>query len=330
MTFVNGSYSRFRGMPAERLIGSYFPDNLRERDREDLRNLLASLAPEDPIGLFEARARAARGTEHWQSWTHRGLFNDVGELVEIQSVGRDITERKAAEELLARSNAELQQFAYVASHDLQEPLRMVSGFLQLLEKRHGDRLDREAEEYIRLALDGMDRMRRLISDLLEYSRVRRDLAEFRELDLTAAIRDALRTLGAAITDSDAVVDVGQLPAIRGDEILIARLFQNLLGNALKFRSPDRPPQIAVLAGTDTTTVTIEVRDNGVGFEPHFAERIFTMFTRLHPRSKYEGTGIGLAVCRKIVEIHGGTIRAESEPGVGSSFFMTLPASIPVP
>lgn len=324
ITFVNGSYSRFRGLPAERLVGSSFPADMPERNRPELFAMLSSLSPESPVGQFECRAEDARKTWHWLSWTHHALFDERGDLVEYQSVGRDITERKAAEELLARSNAELQQFAYIASHDLQEPLRNATGFLQLLEERYADRLDAEAEEFIRFALDGMDHMRRLISDLLEYSRVRRDLAEFEEVDLRALALDALRTLEGAVRAADAYVEVLDLPTVRGDAMLLGRLFQNLIGNAVKFRSPDRSPHVVVRGERHADTVTISVADNGVGFEPQFAERVFTMFARLHSRSRYEGSGIGLAVCKKIAEIHGGTIRAESEPDVGSTFYVSLP------
>ncbi len=328
LTFANGAYGRFRDRSSSSLLGSSFADNIREDDREALFALLSRLTPGNPVEHFEHRVADASGALRWQAWTHHALFDDKGVLAEYQSVGRDVTERKKTEELMARSNAELQQFAYVASHDLQAPLRNVTGFLQLLEKRYAGRLDGEADEYIRLALDGMDRMRRLISDLLEYSRVRSDLVQFGEVDLRRVVDGAIRTLDGAIGEAGAVVDVGEMSRVRGDEILLGRLFQNLVGNAVKFRSLDRDAIVQIRAIRTGEGVTVSVADNGVGFEPQFAERVFAMFARLHPRSRYDGSGIGLSICRKIAEIHGGQIWAESAPGVGSTFFVTFPSRAP--
>jgi signal transduction histidine kinase len=233
---------------------------------------------------------------------------------------------------LRRSNAELEQFAYVASHDLQEPLRKVASFCQLLEKRYGDKLDERGTEYIRFAVDGAKRMQVLINDLLTFSRVGRLNATHSEVQLDAALDAALSNLTTAIDDAGAQIvrPSDPLPEITGDPTLLAMLWQNLIGNAVKFRRPDAVPVIAIecQAGTEEREGywLITVSDNGIGIPEEFAEKVFVIFQRLHGRDVYTGTGIGLALCKKIVEYHGGTIWIDNSYTEGTRFRMTLPVA----
>jgi PAS domain S-box-containing protein len=243
---------------------------------------------------------------------------------------RDITERRRAEEKLAekmeelaRSNADLEQFAYVASHDLQEPLRMVSSYTQLLMRRYGDRLDGDAREFTAYIVDGATRMKQLIEDLLAYSRVGTKGKEFKPVPVESALRRAIVNLRAAIEESGAAVTYDTLPVVHGDDMQLAQLFQNLIGNALKFRSAS-VPRIHVSSIDKKEQSEIVVADNGIGIEAQYFERIFMVFQRLHNKGEYPGTGIGLAICKKVVERHGGSIWVESKPGEGSAFHFTLP------
>ncbi|OAN45589.1 PAS domain-containing sensor histidine kinase [Paramagnetospirillum marisnigri] len=244
---------------------------------------------------------------------------------------RDISERRAMEEkarsLVAKlnaSNKELEQFAYVASHDLQEPLRMIAGYAQLLERRYRGRLDSDADEFIEFLVDGAKRMQVMIRDLLEYSRVDRLGGAFVVFDAAEALEDARRNLLAALQDSGALLKVAPLPEVRADRSQLVRLFQNLIGNALKYRHPERPPEIVVGAVRSGDDWVFSVADNGIGIDAEYFERIFLIFQRLHTRDQFEGTGIGLAICKKIVERHGGRLWVESVPGQGSTFYFTMP------
>jgi len=227
---------------------------------------------------------------------------------------------------LARSNAELQQFAHVASHDLQEPLRMISSYLGLIEQRYRDKLDANGQEFIRFAVDGATRMSQLISDLLLYARVDSRGKPLVPTDPTRAVNAALANLQIALAESGAQVACGPLPAVRADEAQLVQLFQNLVANAIKFRRKDAPPRVAISAVRAGAECAFTVRDNGIGIDPAQFPRLFQIFQRLHTRDEYPGTGIGLAVCKKIVERHGGRIWVESEPGKGTAFFFTLPAA----
>jgi len=231
---------------------------------------------------------------------------------------------RAAEEL-RRSNKELEQFAYVASHDLQEPLRMVMGYSQLLAKRYGDRLDQKAKEYIDFAVDGAKRMQGLIEDLLTYSRVGSRGKAFAWTDCEVVLEKTLTALQMAIQECGATVSHDPLPTVMGDEFQLGQLFQNLLGNAIKYRNSEAP-QVHISCKQETKQWTFAVKDNGIGIEPQYRERIFQIFQRLHTRQEFEGSGIGLAICKKIIERHGGQIWVESELGEGSTFFFTLPAT----
>jgi len=247
------------------------------------------------------------------------------------AIGTDVTERRKAEaELaatareLARSNAELEQFAYVASHDLQEPLRMVRSYVELLQRRYGEKLDSDADEFIGFAVDGARRMQVLISDLLIYARVNSKGKPLVPTDTDRALELALENLQMKIRESKARVSRQPLPRVIGDESQLVQLFQNLVSNGVKFRRG--APRVAISAATEGDLVHFSVSDNGIGIEPQYSERIFVLFQRLHTRTEYPGTGIGLALCKKIVERHGGRIWFDSRPGRGSTFQFTLPVA----
>lgn len=242
----------------------------------------------------------------------------------------DITSRKRAEaklreyaDNLAQSNAELEQFAYTASHDLQEPLRMISSYLQLLEQRYRGRLDKDADDFIHFAVDGSNRLQRMINDLLVFSRVHTRGKEFTEIDATEALNNALENLRLAIAENEAKVTFEPLPTVSADATQLTLLFQNLVANAIRFNT-DKAPRIHVSAKKTDAVYRFCVEDNGIGIDPKDSERIFTIFQKLHSREQFAGNGIGLAVSRRIVARHGGRIWVESEPGRGSRFYFTLP------
>ena len=248
----------------------------------------------------------------------------------VNIYGRDITELKEAEkelrersEELARSNAELEQFAYVASHDLQEPLRMVSSYVQLLARRYKDKLDQDANDFIDYAYDGATRMQNLINDLLAYSRVGTRGKLSVPVNLEDALSTALDNLKITIAESAATIERGRLPVVMGDEGQLTQVFQNLIGNAIKFRGA-APPLVEISATLREGEWVISVRDNGIGIDPQYFDRLFNIFQRLHGREKYPGTGIGLAICKRIMERHGGRIWVESQPDNGATFSFTVP------
>lgn len=242
------------------------------------------------------------------------------ERTELLKTRQDLEQSVAQ---LGRSNADLQQFAYVASHDLQEPLRMVSSYTQLLAKRYRGRLDADADEFIAYAVDGATRMQKLIQDLLAYSRVSTGRQTFEPTPMGAVLSYAMDNLLSAIKESQAVITQDRLPTVRGDAKQLAQVFQNLLSNAIKFRG-DQPPIIHISAQRKDGEWLFSVRDQGIGIDPQYAGRIFVIFQRLHTRAEYPGTGIGLAICKKIVERHGGRIWVESEAGKGATFWFSLP------
>ncbi|WP_231920540.1 ATP-binding protein [Magnetospirillum sp. XM-1] len=252
----------------------------------------------------------------------------------VLSVVRDVTDRLRAEaeresllESLRRSNEDLQQFAYIASHDLQEPLRNVAGYVQLLGRRYRGRLDKDADEFIAFAVQGTKRMQEMIANLLDYSRLRHDDGGTESIDSRIPLDEALADLGAAMDESGAVVEViGTMPMVSVRRVELARIFLNLVSNAIKYRRRDVIARIRISARRDGLNWVFSVADNGIGMEPASLDHIFTLFQRLHSRETYEGTGIGLAICRKLVQHNGGRIWAESEPGRGSTFHFSLPAA----
>jgi light-regulated signal transduction histidine kinase (bacteriophytochrome) len=235
---------------------------------------------------------------------------------------RAVLEQKAQE--LTRSNTELQQFAYVASHDLQEPLRTMASFAQLLQKRYRGKLDASADDFIHYIVDGATRMQGLIIDLLAYSRVGRFGKEFVPTDCTKVFEQSLSNLQAAVAESGAVVTHDRLPTVQADGTQLVQLFQNLIGNSIKFRDT-QTPRVHVAAERKASEWVFSVKDNGKGIDPQYAGRIFEVFQRLHTRTEYPGSGIGLAISKKIVERHGGRIWVESQLNQGATFFFTLPA-----
>ena len=303
--------------------------------------------PEDRDVTDAERARIRRGEIESARFEKRYVRGDTGAIVWCDiaialvrdaqgnplyevAIFDDITERKkgeaalrAAHEELKRSNAELEQFASVASHDLQEPLRMVASYTQLLWRRYDSKFDQDAREFMAFIIDGATRMKQLIEDLLAYSRVGTKGADFQPVSAEAALRRALFNLRAAVEEAGAAVTHDVLPSVPADEAQLAQLFQNLIGNALKFRS-DSVPRIHIAVAEKAGEWQFEVRDNGIGIEPQYYERIFMVFQRLHNKGEYPGTGIGLAICKKVVERHGGRIWVESRSNQGSSFFFTLP------
>ncbi len=296
----------------------------------------------DQPALLDDTRRALAGTPvTFPSQVHGAVFDNhltplhdaQGRLISVIGVSTNITERAHAEAALVenrreleRSNAELQQFAYVASHDLQEPLRTITSYLTLLQRRYQGKLGADADEFIGFATDGAQRMSALIKAVLAYSRVGTHGAAFGTTDCGGLVAVAVANLEARIAESGAQVVYDALPAVHGDAAQLGQLFQNLIGNALKFTRPDTPPLVRVEAERQGERWLVRVVDNGIGISPTHTARIFQMFGRLHTRTEYEGTGIGLAVCQRIVERHGGRIWVESAPGQGAAFLFTLPAS----
>ena len=249
--------------------------------------------------------------------------DDRGEIIAGMVIALDITERKRTEEELARSNRDLEQFAYVASHDLREPLRMVTSYCQLLQRRYEGRIDEDADEFIHYAVDGAQRMQVLIDDLLAFSRAGRAASAFHLVSCGQVMEQVLFDLQVCIEEAEAEVNVSALPVVHGDPVQLAQVFRNLVSNAVKFRG-DRPPTLSVCAHRDGDLWVFSVSDNGIGIEEQHRVRIFEVFQRLHGRAEYAGTGIGLAIAKRVVEGHGGTIWVDSIPGEGSTFSFVLP------
>jgi PAS domain S-box-containing protein len=249
----------------------------------------------------------------------------AGETYFFNAFVYDISERKRAEEALARSNTDLQQFAYLASHDLQEPLRAVAGFCQLLAEKYQDRLDAKGQQWLGYIVDGAKHMQALVQGLLRFSRVESEKRPFVAASITDIVAQAAKNLKALIQECGAEIICGELPEVVADPVQLVAVFQNLIGNAIKFRS-DQSPLIQVSAERDGTDCIFRVRDNGIGIDPKHHKRLFVMFQRLHRRQDYPGTGIGLALCKRIVERHGGRIWLESATGKGSTFYFTIPAA----
>jgi light-regulated signal transduction histidine kinase (bacteriophytochrome) len=272
------------------------------------------------------RLRRKDGQIRWVESRVSMVKDSDGKPIGVRGVTTDITELRQVEAELRRSNEELQQFAYVASHDLQEPLRMVTSYLQLIEQRYADQLDEQAHEFIDFAVGGATRMKQLINDLLAYSRVQTNREAFKPVDVSALVDSVLANLGSQIEETGAMVERDPLPTVRGNATLLTQLFQNLLNNALKFHG-ENAPKIEVRAERKGPMWQFAVRDNGIGLDPRYADRIFVLFQRLHSQTKYTGTGIGLTICKKVVESHAGEIWVESQPGQGATFFFTLPATM---
>ena len=323
------------GYSRDELVGqkvkNIIPEGFAERLIADaLRSAEDALAQQIGTGI-ELTGRRKDGSEFPIEIMLSPLESAEGILV--TAAIRDITVRKTAEahllqkmEELNRSNEELGQFAYIASHDLQEPLRMVASYTQLLSRRYKGKLDADADEFIAFAVDGASRMQRLIQDLLAYSRVGTKGQDLLDISSEEALQQALVNLRGAIEESGALVTHDPLPTVLADEMQLIQLFQNLVGNAIKYQKPWRPQVHISAARNGEKKWIFSVKDNGLGIDPQYFERIFGMFQRLHKREEFAGTGIGLAICKKIVERHGGSISVESQPGQGSTFRFALAGS----
>jgi PAS domain S-box-containing protein len=327
----NRSATRLFGYAPEEVIGRPVTILIPPDHHHEEPVILARVSRGERIAHYETVRLRKDGTLVDVSLSVSPIRDASGRIVGAAKIIRDISERKRAEqqlaeraERLAQSNEELEQFAYVASHDLQEPLRMVSSYTQLLARRYKDKLDDNAREFIQYAVDGATRMQVLINDLLAYSRLDTRGWNVVPTSSQAALERALANLRLAIEESGAAVTHGPLPTVIADAVQLTQLFQNLVGNALKFRGAE-PARVHVSAERSDDEWVFAVRDNGIGIDPSYGERIFVIFQRLHGRTEYPGTGIGLAICKKIVERHGGRIWLEVASGPGATFRFTLPA-----
>jgi PAS domain S-box-containing protein len=313
------------GYSAEEAIGQSISMLIpRERAGEEWA-VLASILEGRPIERYET-VRLHKSGRRIDIWATISPIRDSGgTVVGASSIARDVTDLKRTQRQLERSNAELEQFAYIASHDLQEPLRSITGFVQLLERRYQGELDDDADRFIGYIVEGVDRMQALINDLLAYSRVGRGELEREPVDTSVTVERALALLHEAVNESGAEVDVGDLPTVQGDGRALLQVFQNLISNAVKF-TDGGPPRVEVSARHRSGEWRFAVADNGIGIDAAHEERIFRMFQRLHPRERFVGTGIGLSICKRIVERHGGRIWCEPRPDGGTVFRFTIPDS----
>jgi len=330
IVLANAELERQFGYERDELLGAsvdmLLPQALRRRHAADRAAFLTAPDARRMLAGRDLNAVRKDGSEFPVEIGLNPIQSRDGTMVLATVI--DITSRREAEraleaqnEHLRRSNAELEQFAYVASHDLQEPLRMVASYTQLLEERYKDKLDDKANKYIAFAVEGARRMQTLVSDLLSYSRVSSEETANRPVDSAAVVAATLERLSPSIEEAGAEIHVGPLPVVLGDEIELGQVFQNLISNAVKFRAT-RPPRIEIGAERREALWEFAIKDNGIGIEAKYGSRIFQMFQRLHERGKYDGNGIGLAIVKKIVERHGGAIWFESVPGGGTTFHFT--------
>jgi PAS domain S-box-containing protein len=336
---VNRSTEKIAGITRDELIGTdfsnYFTDPKRARDGYQ------QVFKEGSVRDYPLEMKHQNGDVTPVLYNASVYKDEFGEVLGVFAAARDITEIQRAEEILigyndtleervkkrtedlAKSNADLAHFAYVASHDLREPLRMITSFLQLLERRYKDNLDQDANEFIGFAVEGAKRLDLMINDLLEYSKITQIELDFKPVNLEDVLEEALINLIVQTEENNSVITNDPLPTVIGDELLLVQLFQNLMANAIKYRSQENP-EIHITSEREKNQYLISVKDNGIGIDPKQLDRIFTIFQRLHRNDEYEGTGIGLAIAQNIVNQHGGQIWAESEVGKGSTFYFTLP------
>ena len=328
---INAHAADIVGIPQDELTGlSYDEPMFREPGTAD-RSLFEQIrATGEPVYGEERQIARPDGERIWLAVNGAPLRDSTGELSAVIFAFADITERKQLEaelketvDRLEQSNDRLRQFAYAASHDMQEPLRMVSSYLQLLENRYTDELDGEAREFIEFAVDGADRMREMVHDLMAYARVEQAEQEFESVDCDAVVDKVLTDLQVQIEETDAEISTEPLPTVQADAKQLRQLFQNLISNALKYNDADEP-RVEITAGQCNDYWEFSVTDNGIGIDPNHTDQIFEVFKRLHHDDEYTGTGIGLSLCQKIVQNHGGEITVMSEPGDGSTFTFILP------
>ncbi|GAB6052084.1 hypothetical protein JCM17960_09040 [Magnetospira thiophila] len=339
--YVSPSVTQMLGYTQEAFCGpytKYMTDNpINIQAKAHTRQSLAGV--KQPA--YEVEIRHNNGSPRMLEVSESPVRNEAGQVISVEGIAHDITQQKEAEakilrtvEELTQSNIELERFAYVASHDLQEPLRAIVSFSQLLLQKHGDCLDGEAEEYLNFIADGAKRMNTLVQGLLQYSRLSARAEPFGTVRIAEVLEIVRRNLRESLVESGAEIVVGDLPEIRADSLQISMLLQNLISNAIKYRHSERRLIITLSVERLADVWRFTVADNGIGIEERFFTRIFEIFRRLHSPAHYPGTGIGLSLCKRIVERHGGTIWVESEPGVGSSFLFDLPhhpkAASPLP
>ncbi len=349
--YTNHSYARFFGHTPASLVGTYLvnlsPPEAQKSAEENLHQTVASFLKDSEKTTVEFELSDFEGNNAWIEWSNQPVFDDQGKLLFIVSVGRDVTARYTAQaqlldmnQRLADSNRDLQDFAYVASHDLQEPLRKIIAFSGRLAQKAGPELGEKNLDYLDRIGGAAHRMQRLIEDLLEVSRVATKGSELVPTDLNVVLADVVSDLEVAIERANATVTIApDLPSVPADDVQMRQLFQNLIGNALKFRADGRPPQVSVtvkqlatddlpatLRATNSRFVQLSVADNGIGFDEVYADKIFTVFQRLHGRDAYEGSGIGLSVCKRIIDRHQGLISAHSVEDQGATFNVILPLS----
>ncbi len=328
--YESPSIERILGYSKNELTGKKVLDYVHPEDIKVAVNTLSNSIKNPGISLsLEVRFKHKDGSWRVLEVIGKNLLDNPA-VAGIVVNSRDITHRKVVEENLLklneelkRSNIDLQQFAYATSHDLQEPLRVIAGFIKLLAKRYKDKLDAKADEFINLTLEGISRMDTLIKDLLAYSQIGTKGKTFKVTDCTTVLENALANLKTAIEENDANITYDNLPVVMADATQLGSLFQNLIANAIKFKS-NQKPHIHISSKKNDGEWLFSIKDNGIGIDPKDAERIFIIFQRLHTKSEYPGTGIGLAICKRIVERHGGKIWVESEKGKGSTFYFTLP------
>jgi PAS domain S-box-containing protein len=323
----NPAWNRTLGWDDDELASVPYLEFVHPEERDAARDVIAQMEAGGSTVEFLCRVRRKDGVWRQILWSGQGAPDDGC----FYLVGKDVTDRRRLEEelesraeRLERINAELQDFAYIASHDLSEPLRMITSYLQLLQRRYEGQLDETADEFIHYAVDGADRMKALIDDLLQYSRIGSAEVQRVPVDADAVLDSVLRSLEGAILERAATVTHDRLGVVNGDSTQIGQLLQNLVANAIKFGRPQVPPEVRVERVPERGEWHVVVRDNGIGIEARHAERIFKMFGRLHGREEYEGTGIGLAICRRIADRHAGRIWVESDPGSGSAFHVSIP------
>jgi len=331
VTRFNPAFERLTGYAAKEVIGRrfeiLFPANTKEISLDRIRKILTAEFVEIPILRSDGSTRIVL-------WNSATIYAEDGKTpVATIAQGLDITERKRSEDRLrllvsklSAANRDLSEFAYVASHDMQEPLRMISSYLQLLSKRYSGHLDKDADEFIGYAVGGAIRLQKMVNDFLTFSRIGTRGRAFVETDVGVVLNLALTNLKIAIEASHAKITYANMPTVKADEVQLLQLFQNLIENAVKFRS-DEPPAIHVSAERGEGEWVFSVKDNGIGIDPKYQNRLFVVFQRLHSAAKYPGTGIGLALCKRIVERLGGRIWVESELGKGSTFRFTIPDRI---
>jgi PAS domain S-box-containing protein len=327
----NGAAERLYGYSAAEMVGRNIAELVPDDRPDEVPGILARLRRGERIEHFETVRRRRDGVLVDVALTISPVRNASGSVIAASTIARNITQEKAIRRRLEqytseleRSNRDLERFAYVVSHDLAEPLRMVTSYVQLLAEDYRGRLDSDADEYIRYAVDGTRRMHALIQDLLLYSRIGTGELNRSPVATGDLVAEAVRNLGTTMADAGAEVVSGDLPTVVGDRIKLVPVFQNLIGNAVKFRSADRPPRVEISAERADGGWTFTVADNGIGIDAKYEDRIFEVFQRLHTRDEYPGTGIGLSVCRRVIERHGGRIWLERNGGPGTTFKFLLP------